>query len=138
MTILTVIFGGFKSSAFSNGNNRMALAAVALFAMWIQSADAAVQSPKGSEVFGTQEVISAPPSKTVTIGWTYPVQLETPDLVFKVYQSTNLGLPIREWALLTNIPGSSRTAILGADHPQQFFLMTASNSLGESDFATRD
>ncbi|HEY9510756.1 MAG TPA: hypothetical protein VIV82_12925, partial [Verrucomicrobiae bacterium] len=76
-----------------------------------------------------------PPTKTITIGWSYPVNFETPDLVFKVYSSTNLNLPLNDWSLMTNIPGSCRSAILAADKPQEFFLMTASNYLGESDFA---
>lgn len=85
-----------------------------------------------------QPVIPVPPKKTVTIGWSYPVHMETPDLVFKVYHSTDLRLPLREWVLLTNVPGNCRSTIVNANQPQEFFLMTASNYLGESNFATRD
>lgn len=101
------------------------------------SAAESIQSPKGAEVFGDpQPVIVVPPSKTVRIGWSYPVNFETPDLVFKVYHATNLNLNPRQWALLTNIPGNFRSATLAADQAQEFFLMTASNYLGESDFGT--
>lgn len=93
------------------------------------------QSPKGAEVFGPQMIIVPPPKKTITIGWSYPVNFETPDLVFKVYSSTNLNTPLDDWSLMTNVPGSCRSAILAADRPQEFFLMTASNYLGESDYA---
>lgn len=95
-----------------------------------------LSSPKGAEVYGTQAIIGVPSSKTVRIGWSYPVNFETPDLVFKVYHSTNLSMPVREWALLTNIPGYIRSATIRAAQDQEFFVMTASNYLGESKYAS--
>jgi hypothetical protein len=94
-----------------------------------------LQSPKGEEVFGSQAIIAAPPTRTVTLGWQYPASFVTPDLVFKVYRATDLHRPFREWALLTNIPGGHRSAIVPADQTKEFFIMTASNYLGESQFA---
>jgi hypothetical protein len=93
-----------------------------------------LQSPKGAELFSS---LVAAPKKMVQIGWSYPVNFETPDLVFKVYHSTDLHLPLQQWSLLTNLPGNTRSATIVADQPQEFFVMTASNSFGESNFATK-
>ena len=117
---------------------KKSLIAVALFIVGLNCSSAeSVQSPKGAEVFSSSAIIAAPPSKTVKIGWSFPINLETPDLVFKVYHSTDLGVPINRWALLTNIPGTNRAADLAADQPREFFVVTASNYLGESGFATQ-
>ena len=113
-----------------------ALFAATFLVAGIQSTHAqSLQSPKGAEVF--QAIVLPPPQKTVRIAWSYPVNFETPDLVFKVYHATNLNVPFRQWELLTNIPGALRSATLVAEQSQEFFVMTASNYLGESDFSTQ-
>lgn len=126
---------GVKDSRKLRSRIQFALVLTALTAALHSAHADQFQSPKGAEIFGPQPIIVAPPSKTITIGWSYPVNFETPDLVFKVYASTNLNMPLNDWALLTNIPGNCRSAILSADKPQEFFLMTASNYLGESNYA---
>jgi hypothetical protein len=94
---------------------------------------APLHSPKGAEVFAS----SAVPMKTVRIGWSYPLHFETPDLIFKVYHSTDLTISPVRWALLTNLPGYMRFVDLPAEKRQEFFVVTASNYLGESGFASR-
>ncbi|MBC8097316.1 MAG: hypothetical protein H7Y43_16040 [Akkermansiaceae bacterium] len=99
-----------------------------------------LHSPKGAEVFGPpqQVILVPPPRKTVTIGWSFPVNFETSDLVFKVYSTTNLTFRLNEWSLMTNVPGTLRETVLPADQPRAFFVVTASNYLGESEFARND
>lgn len=126
---------GIKAQELLWSSSRSLLALVFLFSGWVGSAGATLQSPKGEEVFGSQAIIVVP-KKTVTIGWSYPVYFETPDLVFKVYHTTNLSQPPQDWALLTNVPGNVRSTVVIAEQQQEFFLLTASNYLGESDFAT--
>ena len=74
--------------------------------------------------------------KSVRILWTYAVAMQTPDLVFKLYHSTNLGVAVKKWPLLTNVPGTLRSVTVPINQPQEFFILTASNYLGESKFAT--
>ena len=93
-----------------------------------------VQSPRGAETFA---IIPPPPAKKVQLSWKFPTNLETPDLIFKVYHTTDLTLPLRLWAVLTNVPGKSRTVEVAANQARDFFTLTASNYLGESGFATK-
>lgn len=119
-------------SLFSNTLKAL-FAATFLVAATTSTHAQSLQSPKGAEVF---QAIVLPP-KTVQIAWSYPANSETPDLVFKVYHSTDLGVPLSQWELLTNIPGSLRSATLPANEVREFFVMTASNYLGESNFNTQ-
>lgn len=96
-----------------------------------------IHSPKGGELFGAQTTSISLPRKKIRLEWDYPVQFQTSDLIFKVYHSTNLSQPLRLWPLLTNIPGDWRAVEVFAEHPREFFVLTASNAYGESDFATR-
>jgi hypothetical protein len=113
----------------------LALAAVLSGLSSVQAAGN-VQSPRGGETFGTLAV-PAPSGKTVQLSWQFPAARQTPDLVFKVYQSTSLGLPLRLWSVLTNLPGTTRSVDIAADNAQAFFVVTASNFLGESGYATK-
>jgi hypothetical protein len=83
----------------------------------------------------TRAAIVNPPARTVTITWSYPLGLETPDLVFNLYHAFTLTAAPTHWPLLRVIPGWQRSATLNADHPQEFFALTASNQFGESTFA---
>ena len=97
-------------------------------------------SPHGAEVFVSSSPSPAavtPPVKTVRITWAFPTASQSPDLVFKIYHSTSLTTPVNKWSLLTNIPGNLRSAVLVADKVSDFFVLTASNYIGESNFATR-
>jgi hypothetical protein len=130
-----IIKNGIKAEQILSGLKKSSFAIIVSIVA-LQSAHAeSLQSPKGAEVF--QAAIVVPPQKTIRISWSYPANWETPDLIFKVYHSPDLHVAIRQWALLTNIPGSVRNADLPANQTQGFFVMTASNYLGESSFATR-
>jgi hypothetical protein len=80
-------------------------------------------------------VIVLPTSKKVRLTWNFPAFRQTPDLIFKVYHSTNLSASLRLWVLLTNIPGTLRMVDLPAVNTQEFFMLTASNYLGESGYS---
>lgn len=83
-------------------------------------------------------VAPAPVTPTpVRLSWTFPTNRETPDMIFKVYHSFNLGVPVSQWGVLTNIPGSLRSLSLTASFPVELFTLTASNYLGESGYATK-
>lgn len=110
--------------------------AIAVFALALCSTQAGVlRSPRGSEVFNPRPAIPQPSSKTIRILWNYAVASQTPDLVFKVYHSYDARVALRNWALLTNVPGTARSVTVPMNQPQEFFTLTASNYLGESRFA---
>jgi len=117
------------------------LVVLGVFTVSLQIVNAqSVESPRGAEVFDNarRTAISAlPPEKKIRLSWNFPLERQTPDLVFKVYHSTNLSIPLRLWAALTNIPGTLRSVEILADKSQEFYIVTASNYLGESDYATR-
>lgn len=96
-----------------------------------------LHSPKGQEVFGEPTATSAPARRRIRLQWDYPVEFQTTDLIFKLYHFTNLTLPLRQWPLLTNVPGDWRAVEVFTERPREFFVLTASNAYGESDFATR-
>lgn len=96
-----------------------------------------LHSPKGQEVFGEPTATSAPARRKIRLQWDYPVEFQTTDLIFKLYHSTNLALPLRHWPLLTNVPGDWRAVEVFTERSGEFFVLTASNAYGESDFATR-
>lgn len=124
----------------SNFVLQIGLIAIGLALAELQSSAAlAIESPRGAETFdGTSSPTDAvtPPVKVI-LSWTFPTNLETPDLIFKVYHSTNLDLQLRQWSLLTNVPGAFRSVELLASSVEDFYVLTASNYLGESGFATR-
>ena len=109
-----------------------------LFAGLQKSRAQGVQSPRGADVFGQSTIsVILPPAKKVRVSWSFPVNRETPDLIFKLYHSNTLLRPLRNWNLLTNIPGTLRNVDLPAVKAAEFFVMTASNYLGESGFSMR-
>lgn len=75
-------------------------------------------------------------AKTVTLSWSYPPEAETVDLTFKLYHSLDLAAPLPQWPLLRTIPATERSVVLPAIQSQEFFIVTASNYLGESNFQT--
>jgi hypothetical protein len=76
------------------------------------------------------------PARTVTIAWSYPV---ASNIVFNLYSSPDLRLPIHAWPITAVIPGELRTWTVPAIAPAQFFALTASNFVTrqESAFAGR-
>src|SRR5262245_53968660 len=99
----------------SKGRNRVvwhfkiAGAAIAL-ALQLQSyAAAPLSTPKGLDMFS---ILPVQPLKAVQIQWNFPILLETPDMIFKLYHSHDLTLPFHQWKVLTNIPGAARGVLV--------------------------
>jgi hypothetical protein len=90
-----------------------------------------IHSPRGAEVFGSSTPL-VPAVKTIRIQWTFPVSLQTADLIFKIYNSPSLSVPTSQWNLLTSLPGYVRSVEFPADKPQEYFFVTRSNFLGET------
>jgi hypothetical protein len=112
------------------------LGVIAVFALELCSTQAdVIRSPRGAEVFNPRPAIPAPSSKTIRILWSYAIASQTPDLVFKIYHSYDAAVAVRYWPLLTNVPGSVRSVTVPMNQPREFFILTASNYLGESRFA---
>lgn len=104
----------------------------------------ASRSPKHSEQLnasGTPMVrtaaVVAPPVPTVTISWSFPTNQQTPDLKFRLRSSTNLTIKLSLWPVVTNIPGTNRAVKWPMLKQNEFFTLTASNSFGESGYATK-
>src|SRR5262245_3460623 len=94
------------------------LGTIAVLALVVSSSQARVlRSPRGAEIFGATPASIQPQERTIRILWSYAVSRQTPDLVFKVYHSTNLGVAMRNWPLLTNVPGAARSVTLPANQP---------------------
>ncbi|HLP76464.1 MAG TPA: hypothetical protein VK327_06035 [Candidatus Paceibacterota bacterium] len=72
--------------------------------------------------FASFAVILPPPVKTVTLTWNYPVS--DPEIVFNVYGTTNLALPLMQWPLLSTVTNLSCTLPM---QDRCFFTVTASN-----------
>src|SRR5262245_38834326 len=100
------------------------LGAIVVFALGLCSSRAGVlESPRGTEVFRGKRPKQLQ-ARTIRILWSYAVSRQTPDLVFKVYHSTDLGVAMENWPLLTNVPGSVRSVTLPASQPREFFILT--------------
>src|SRR5436190_770622 len=67
------------------------LLAIGLLAVGLQSSRAdLLQSPRGEELFGqATPMVILPPGQKVRLVWDYPVNRETPDLIFKVYHTSS-------------------------------------------------
>jgi len=78
---------------------------------------------------------SGPPSGRVNLVWDYPTNELSPDLVFRLFHSTNITVPMTNWVVLTNVPGTSTSVSVVITPGIHFFVMTASNFWGESDFS---
>lgn len=96
--------------------------------------------------------LAAPPGQLRTNGtiqWDYPTNALSTNMVFKLYSHTNIAAPLSTWPLLSTILWTNSIAItnrLGTNRAiyqftfptvqaQQFFVVTASNWHGESDFS---
>lgn len=66
-----------------------------------------------------------PPTKTVTLKWDYPYDMS--GIVFNVYGTTNLGVPIEKWNLLTNVKELSCNIPMRTG--MHFFTVAASNTV---------
>ena len=66
------------------------------------------------------------PPPTLTLAWDYP-QLFS-NVTFNVYGSTNPGLPLRQWQLLTKV-NDATTCRVPAPAGNYFYFVTASNTV---------
>ena len=73
---------------------------------------------------------SAP--KDAHFAWDYPTNELTADLVFKLYSTDDLALPMSQWPVKVVVPGTNTTATVPMTNGWQFFYVTASNEWGES------
>jgi hypothetical protein len=71
----------------------------------------------------------------VKLGWNYPTNQLSPDLVFKLYTSTNLTTPLTNWTWIGTTAGANTSMLAVIQPGAQFFVLTASNFWGESDFS---
>ncbi|MBC8097008.1 MAG: hypothetical protein H7Y43_14470 [Akkermansiaceae bacterium] len=73
--------------------------------------------------FSSPAVILPPPIKKVTLTWEYPDG--SPDIVFNVYGSSDLSLPLAEWPLITTVVETSCSIPMEGE--SFFFVVAASN-----------
>lgn len=75
--------------------------------------------------FGVSAAILPPPptTKTALLIWDYPTI--TPEIVFNVYQTTNLSDPRSNWKMVTNVTATSCVVEMSGN--TQFYAVTASN-----------
>lgn len=78
----------------------------------------------------------------VTLTADYDTNSISADLSFNLYHSTNIALPTGSWPVLTNVlypacmvNGTNVQIVLPILPGQHFYLLTASNSFGESAFS---
>lgn len=101
-----------------------------------------LKSPKHTEQARTAgkvmtRAVALPLAPHVLISWLFPVEQQTPDLVFRLRHSFNVRTPLTAWLMLTNMGGTLRSVRWPAAAPCEFFTLTASNYLGESGYATK-
>src|SRR6476646_3020510 len=72
-----------------------------------------------------------PPPKTLLLKWDY-TQV-SPDIVFNVYSTTNLGVPIKKWTRYTNVTTTS--CVVQVQPGNRFFAVTASNTVSRLESA---
>jgi hypothetical protein len=72
---------------------------------------------------------------TITLTWNAPTS-GVPD-IYKVYETTNLGEPLTNWAVVSIVPGSLTQASVSVYPGAYCFVCTASNFWGESPFSNQ-
>ncbi|GEM_PF-3242296 len=81
-------------------------------------------------------ILPPPATKKITLSWDYP---ETDSqIVFNIYETTDLSVPMNQWNLVTNV--TERSCTLSIQDGCHFFTVSASNTLSglESAFAGTD
>jgi hypothetical protein len=91
--------------------------------------------PVRANLFAAKALPFVPRTNCIVL-WNFPTNRETPDMVFKLRGTNNLLIPKAQWPVLTNVPGNLRSVRRSLNQPVQFFTLTASNSVGESAYAT--
>jgi hypothetical protein len=100
-------------------------------------------------LLSSRAAITPPPSGWVTFVWEYESAYLETNLVFRLYESTNITRPVANWTMIASINGIQAlgTNTIGTNListlrlPVQvtpgahFFSMTASNFWGSADFS---
>ena len=77
----------------------------------------------------------APPSGTVKLAFDYPDSEVTPDLVFYLYGSSSLNIPMTNWVALASTEGTNRAFTATIMPGRYYFVAIVSNFWGVSDFS---
>lgn len=72
--------------------------------------------------------------QAITISWGNDPSFDSNGVV-RVYHSTDITVPLTNWAVLTNVQGSFTNVVIGVLPSAHFFTGTYSNFWGESDFS---
>lgn len=78
--------------------------------------------------------VLAPPSNRFVLTWVYDTTGEEPDTVFKIYYSKDASLPKTNWTVLATVPMATLSITVTGSLGKNFYTVTASNSLAESDW----
>ena len=74
-----------------------------------------------------------PAQKTITLTWDYPESELSTNLTFKIYNTTDMTIPISDWNVM-HVVGTQTWAKFPVSSDSHFFVITASNVFGESGF----
>jgi hypothetical protein len=85
-------------------------------------------------VLGIALVAQSAINGRVRLTWSYPTTTDT-SLVFKIYTSTSMSIPLTNWTVVATVPYNARSYDLTVTPGEQFFVMTASNFWGQGDFS---
>ncbi len=73
---------------------------------------------------------------SVTLAWDpYPTNEISPELVIRIYSTTNLATPYTNWPFLVATSATNSSVTFALDAQQRWFIATASNYWGEGDFS---
>lgn len=73
-----------------------------------------------------------PPNGHIHLVWTYDTNELSTNLIFCVYGTTNISIPVEQWPMVTNVVGTNLSVALDIIPGPNFFVMTTSNFWGES------
>lgn len=72
-------------------------------------------------------VRAASPPRSVTLSWDYPTNELSTDIVFKVWTSTDVTVPVTNWTLITNVVGTNTSVTFSVQPGVHFYALTASS-----------
>lgn len=84
-----------------------------------------------SSILACAVLMAAP--EDISLSWDYP-ESERTNVVFRVYSSTNVTIPLSQWKVMTNVTATNFVR-LKVVPGVNYFTMTASNFWGESTFS---
>ena len=78
--------------------------------------------------------IADPPSK-IGLAWDLKPDFVTSNATIRIYSSTNITVPLKQWTVLTNVPATTNLIYIPVVPGKAFYSATYSNFWGESDFS---